>query len=267
MKKRELSLMLALVLTFSLFPITANAAANTQGLYYEVYDDHVEITGSSTNVVVIPPLIDGLPVTAIADRAFFDCCLLRTVTIPDSVTYIGNHAFFGCTKLKSIIIPDSVTYIGDFAFYGCRRLTSISISENVTYIGNCAFSCCDKLTGIHVDAQNLFYSSDDRGVLFDKEKSLLIQAPNEISGSYKIPDSVICIGDPAFSDCTKLNSVIIPRSVTDIGVDAFSCCTNLTGIHVDANNPNYSSDNRGVLFDKRNRLACLLSFQALLIPL
>ena len=43
-----------------------------------------------------------------------------------------------------------------------------------------------------------------------------------------IPDSVTSIGDNAFSNCPKLNSVTIPASVTEIGNGAFSKCPNIT---------------------------------------
>ena len=44
MKKRILSLLLALVLVFGLLPVTASANELDNGLQYEVYGDHVEIT-------------------------------------------------------------------------------------------------------------------------------------------------------------------------------------------------------------------------------
>ena len=58
------------------------------------------------------------------------------------------------------------------------------------------------------------------------------------------------IGDYAFYYCDSLTSVTIGNSVTTIGDYAFAYCDSLTGIHVDKENPNYSSDDWGVLFDK-----------------
>jgi len=215
----------------------------------------------------------GNSVTTIGDRAFFGCVSLEAVTIPDSVTTIGNYAFsdcdnltsvtignsvttigyqafHGCGSLTSVTIPDSVTAIGSYAFTWCGSLTSVTIPDSVTTIGVGAFSYCDSLTGIWVDANNPNYSSDAFGVLFNKDKTRLIQAPGAISGSYTIPDSVTTIGYAAFRGCESLTTVSIPDSVQTIGSEAFSYCNSLTNIWVDANNPNYSSDAFGVLFNK-----------------
>ena len=75
MKKRAISLLLALVMVFGMFPVTARAATLSNGLEYEVYGDHVEITGytGSAAQVVIPAKIDGLPVTTIGAYAFKGC--------------------------------------------------------------------------------------------------------------------------------------------------------------------------------------------------
>ena len=72
----------------------------------------------------------GLPVTGIADRAFYNYAELTNIVIPDSVTGIGSSAFYNCSGLTSITIPDSVTSIGDDAFYG------VNISYTITYVLN-----------------------------------------------------------------------------------------------------------------------------------
>lgn len=48
-----------------------------------------------------------------------------------------------------------------------------------------------------------------------------------------IPDSVIKLGNRAFSGCcVDLNKIVIPDSVIEIGEDAFCGCTNLKSIHL-----------------------------------
>lgn len=121
-------------------------------------------------------------VTVIDEKAFHECCNLTDVTIPEGVTSINNHAFYNCTSLKKVAIPNSVTVIGEFAFSGCTGLTEINIPASVTSIGSGAFWFCDSLTGIWVDKANEFYSSDASGVLFNKDKTTLIQCPIPYSG-------------------------------------------------------------------------------------
>lgn len=50
--------------------------------------------------------------------------------------------------------------------------------------------------------------------------------------SVVIPDSVIRIGDAAFSGCTSLTNVTIPDSVTEIGRNAFRGCTSLKQVTI-----------------------------------
>ena len=119
--------------------------------FYEIADGQVAITyydEFAKGKLVIPDEIEGLPVTSIKERAFFDCGSLRSIIIPEGVTSIGDSAFSFCTMLNSITIPNSVTSIGNDAFYDCTSLTSIIIPDGVTSIGDDAFYYCDSLTSI-----------------------------------------------------------------------------------------------------------------------
>jgi hypothetical protein len=117
------------------------------------------------------------------------------------------------------------------AFANCASLTSVSIPNSVTSIGNFAFSNCAGLTSIEVDAANTIYSSTD-GVLFDKERTTLIQCPGGKAGSFTTPNSVSSIGDFAFSHCPNLTSVTIGNSVASIGAYVFESCTSLTSVSI-----------------------------------
>ncbi len=218
----------------------------------------ITITGytGSNGVVVIPDTTNGYPVTIIGPLAFFDgsltnitmgtnvtdieqdafyyCTGLTSITIPNSVTNIGNAAFGSCSSLSHVTIGTRVTSIGNAAFADCPRLTEVMIPKSVANIGSGAFANCSSLTSITVDEQNLFYSSSE-GILFDKHRTMLIEAPGGIVGRYTIPNSVTSIASVAFSGCSNLTSITIPNGVTSIGGRAFDYCTSLTNVTIGTN--------------------------------
>jgi hypothetical protein len=122
------------------------------------------------------------------------------------------------------------------AFSYCSSLTSVTIPNSVTSIGYSAFYYCTQLATINVDNANVNYSSE-AGVLYNKNKTVLMQYPGGKQGAFIIPNSVTSIGASAFSYCSSLTSVTIPNSVTSIGVQAFSSCSSLASVHVKWNNP------------------------------
>ena len=98
---------------------TTGAAASVNQSDFEFDGDTGTITkyiGSETEVV-IPSEINGVKVTSIGDWTFgYSNNLMRSITIPNSVTSIGNYAFAGCSSLTSITISNSVTSIGGHSF-------------------------------------------------------------------------------------------------------------------------------------------------------
>ncbi len=157
---------------------------------------------------------------------------IKRVVIEEGVTHIGAGIFSACTEITEITIPNSVTTIGKEAFSYCYRLKELTISANVTDIGHMAFYACYDLSGIWVDENNPNYCSDDRGVLFNKNKTQLIRAPGALRGSYDIPVGVTAIADGAFHGCDELKGVTIPEGVISIGADAFNYCTVLKEVAI-----------------------------------
>ena len=130
---------------------------------------------------------------------------------------------FNYDSITSITIPNSVTEIGEAAFSHCRCLTTITIPNSVVSIGGWAFNTCTSLTEINVESGNTEYVSVD-GVLFNKDKTILISYPAGKTGEYTIPSSVKEIATHAFSGCNDSTTIIIPKTVRTIDYYAFYDC-------------------------------------------
>ena len=170
-----------------------------------------------------------------ATKLYINGSLATDITIPEEVTTIKDYAFNNCDSITSITIPDSVTSIGNSAFASCSSLSSVTIPDSVTNIGHYAFNTCSSLTSVSVDPNNISFSSSD-GVLFNKDKTLLITYPSgKKNTSYSIPSTVRFIGDGAFTFSTLLTSITIPDSVINIGSHAFSACLSLNNVTLSDN--------------------------------
>ncbi len=188
-------------------------------------------------------------VTGIGNNAFYGCTAITDANIADSVTDIGNNAFRGCVNLSEVIIPEGTASIGAGAFYG-TGLKNIAIPASVNSIGENAFGWCSSIEKITVSAENSSYSSDEYGVLFNKNKTQLIKFPNNSESSgYVIPSTVENISDDAFENCNNLETVTISASVKTIGNGVFFNC-DLKNVVVSGDNASYSNDAYGVLFNK-----------------
>ncbi|MBR3844425.1 MAG: leucine-rich repeat protein [Clostridia bacterium] len=197
---------------------------------YTVNNGGVTITGyrAADSKVTVPSTIEGLPVVAIGEEAFADRTDITEVTIPQGVTVIGVRAFYNCQALTDISLSDTVTTIERLAFCGCVSLEEIQIPKGVVAIGEQVFHGCTTLTAIHVAADNSRFA-EENGVLFDKDKTLLIQYPmGKTAQIYAIPQSVTQIGGYAFYDCIAITQITAPGSLTDIEAYAFYGCTALS---------------------------------------
>ncbi|MCL2812656.1 MAG: leucine-rich repeat protein [Clostridia bacterium] len=79
--------------------------------------------GNETEVM-IPDQIEGHPVTAIGDRAFFNRPELQSITIPSSVSVIGEQVFDGCGDLIVLVTEGSYA-----AFYAREKAIPYSFGS------------------------------------------------------------------------------------------------------------------------------------------
>jgi hypothetical protein len=170
-------------------------------------------------------------VTNIGDGAFYDCYGLTSVSIGNSVTVIADCAFRNCVGLTAFTIPNPVTTVGEEVFESCYNLTTVNISASVISLDESAFEHCSKLTAVNIDAANPNYTSED-GVMFNKNKTILILYPQGKTGGYVVPNSVITIKDGAFFDCSGLTEITISDSVETIGVRTFAFCSSLVSLFI-----------------------------------
>lgn len=79
--------------------------------------------------LVIPNLINGIPVVAIAANAFENNENIINLVLGNNITFIGESAFKNCTELKKVIFTDSVSSFPENAFDGCVSLSVFELNS------------------------------------------------------------------------------------------------------------------------------------------
>lgn len=157
-------------------------------------------------------------VSYISPGAFSECQYLTAVTIPDQTQDIGMSAFSDCARLTNAVIGNGVTALGAYAFLNCKALTSLTLGNSLESIGFCSFQSCP-LPRIQFP--------DSLVSIGEMAFSFCTNLPNVI-----IPNNVITIGGSAFANCGSVTNIFIGNAVTNIGDSAFAECTNLVHLYL-----------------------------------
>lgn len=208
---------------------------------------NVEVIGDSAFVkcsgLVGVSFSDGGNLTTIGKSAFYGCIGLSAdeFKLPATVTSVKSDAFTECTIKGSgtgsglIEVGGSTVYfvsgwiikcgngvgkvdlgnttafvgIADAAFYQ-SKITGITLPGTIKYIGDSAFCGATELKSVTFSANGLLRVG--------------VGAFSECRKLEKIvlPDSVEAIGDRAFIGCESLAEIIMGSAVKDIGENAFA---------------------------------------------
>ena len=143
---------------------------------------------------------------------------LESIKLPDGLTEIGKQAFADSSKLTAIELPESLTTIGDNAFYNVP-MKEVRIPANVSNIGRNVFFH-EELTAYYVDEKNAFFSSYS-GALYNKDQTVLLEAPYTLGKDFTFSDSLTTISDNAFA-LRNGENMKLPEGLTSIGKEAFA---------------------------------------------
>ena len=214
--KKTMCLFLAFLMTFAASIVIAEDAAVPERLHYKPEgngDWSYQIQEDGTAMIVwfeespdqetaeVPADIDGIPVTAIKDHAFFSA-RVKTVIVPEGITSLGDSVFDHCS-LKSISLPASLTWIGSNPFE-YSDLEDIQIAK-----GSDSFQV-------------------KNGMLISLKDQRVISAYRSAKGKIVVPEGIRIIGKSAFKGCNKITAFSLPKTLTTIEDYAFQSCYGVT---------------------------------------
>lgn len=218
----------SLFLLASAMPVSAEDDSTentiTEGkLTYAEIDGGLQVVSAAedADALKIPEKVNGQPVISIGQGAFNQCAVLKSITLPDTLTEIQDGAFYYCLALESLDIPDSVTQIGAYAFANCFALKNVELPKDLKVLPAYAFSY-------------------DIGL-------------EEVS----LPDGMEQVSSMSFVSCFSLRTVHIPASVKEIADLAFVSCMGLNDIDVNEKNLNYITDDAGAMLTSNGKTLVL----------
>lgn len=217
-----------------------------------------DYTGTREHVL-IPSEIGGFPVTALADKAFYEKHV-TTVVVPDSVTEIGDLCFSGDNYLVSLTLPDGLAELSYGALESCYSLMDFELPKGLKTIGAGALQSIFYLTHLTIPAgvtdieqmnflmmhgleevsvaegSTSFTYDAENGLLMTADKARLLHCFFHLAPQKKIilPEGMKTIDPFAFHYDVTVEKIVLPEGTETIGLLAFGICPKLTEIVIPA---------------------------------
>ena len=176
----------------------------------------------------------------ISASAFRDCSSLKELDIPSSVKIIGNGAFAECKSLQRIFLTDTIPLFEGSLFLGCNNLSQIivpngtkdKIIELLPGRGDDIIELKDSDLYSEEATDDDFENAwrDEYGAMYSFDMKRLLKGAN--TASYTIKEGTLVICKNAFFYNKTLIEVFVPDTVVQIGEGAFSGCINLSKIRI-----------------------------------
>lgn len=201
-----------------------------------------------TDIIINDTALEGIPFTAISEKAFFNDKQLTSLSLPSSVERVDSSAFEGASNLKTITFSDGgkgLKKIDSLAFKDCSSLESIDLSNaEITEIPARAFENCTSLKSVKLPptvtkiANNAFSGCSELEEIEGLEQCKISElSATAFDSCVRLKDinlsnaTIAAIPDQIFSGMRGLISATVPKTVTSIGTEAFYACKNLEMIN------------------------------------
>lgn len=217
-----------------------------------------DYTGTREHVL-IPSEIGGFPVTALADKAFYEKHV-TTVVVPDSVTEIGDLCFSGDNYLVSLTLPDGLAELSYGALESCYSLMDFELPKGLKTIGAGALQSIFYLTHLTIPAgvtdieqmnflmmhgleevsvaegSTSFTYDAENGLLMTADKARLLHCFFHLAPQKEIilPEGMKTTDPFAFHYDVTVEKIVLPEGTETIGLLAFGICPKLTEIVIPA---------------------------------
>ena len=180
----------------------------------ETIDDFAlaSIALSLKAVSLKPSLLDEY---GAADRLLFSAEDYRDLS--KSKVVVSLSELLGDTDLRLLYSLFNIAFVKKNLSFVSFRMFNIALPDN-----------CWQEKNRFDDLKQVFI--DEFGVKYGRNGLILIRAPKDISGTYRIRKECRFINTKAFKGCSNLEKLILPHSLKTIGVMAFVRCKKLKEI-------------------------------------